>query len=108
MRSWNERAGPGEPETLSSAVPVFFTIWACSMSGIFYWDVARQAPRAAGSRPAEGQAIRDISANGSGQWLGGAYLVKAAPREYEREHRSRQVQPKWDMRGAAILSTQKP
>src|ERR1700724_389912 len=111
MRSWNERAGPGEPETLSSAAPVFFTIWACSMSGIFYWAVARQAPRAAGShrrRAKPYNIVRDISANGSGQWLRGAHLVKAAPREYEGEHHSRQVQPKWDMRGAAILSTQKP
>jgi hypothetical protein len=43
--------------------------------------------------------VRDVSTNGSGQWRGGAYIVKAAPREYEREHHSRQVQPKWDMRG---------
>jgi hypothetical protein len=52
--------------------------------------------------------VRDISTQRSGQWLGGAYIVKANPREYEREHHSRQVQPKWDMRGAVILSTQKP
>ncbi len=37
-----------------------------------------------------------------GQWLGGAYLVKAAPREYEGERHCRQVQRRRDMRGAAI------
>ncbi|MFZ0494599.1 MAG: hypothetical protein WBE80_03095 [Methylocella sp.] len=63
-------------------------------------------------QPVEGRtpyaSAGDISANGSGQWLGGAYLVKAAPREYEGERKCHKVQPKWDMRGAAILSTQKP
>jgi hypothetical protein len=69
----------------------------------------RQGRREAGRRRAKAyNIVGDISANGSGQWLGGAYLVKAAPREYEGERHCHQVQPKWDMRGAAILSTQKP
>jgi hypothetical protein len=58
----------------------------------------RRGPREADRRRAKPyNIVRDISANGSGQWLAGAYLVKAAPREYEGEHHSRQVQPKWDM-----------
>jgi len=69
----------------------------------------RRRPREADRRRAKPyNIVCDISTNGPGQWLGGAYLVKAAPREYEGERHCRQVQPKWDMRGAAILSTQKP
>jgi hypothetical protein len=68
----------------------------------------RRAPREADWRRAKPyNIVCDISTNGPGQWLGGAYLVKAAPREYEGERHCHQVQPKWDMRGAAILSTQK-
>jgi hypothetical protein len=79
------------------------------MSAIFCGPLRdkRQGRREAGRRRAKAyNIVRDISTNGSGKWLGGAYLVKAAPREYEGERHCRQVQPKWDMRGAAILSTQ--
>jgi hypothetical protein len=72
------------------------------MSAIFCGPLRdkRQGRREAGRRRAKAyNIVRDISTNGSGQWLGGAYLVKAAPREYEGERHCRQVQPKWDSEG---------
>jgi len=61
-------------------------------------DKHRDRGEAGRRRAKPNNIVRDVSTNGSGQWRGGAYIVKA-PREYEREHHSRQVQPKWDMRG---------
>jgi hypothetical protein len=59
------------------------------MSGVFYWRRCATSAEAAAKRTGGGPGrlikpyniVRDISTNGSGQWLGGAYLVKAAPRE---------------------------
>jgi hypothetical protein len=45
---------------------------------------------------------------GLGNGLAAPILSRPPPREYEGERDCHKVQPKWDMRGAAILFTQKP
>jgi hypothetical protein len=50
----------------------------------------RDKPEADRRRAKPYNIVRDISTNGSGQWRGGAYLVKAAPRDPKILNRRRE------------------
>ena len=55
--------------------------------------------------------VREISVHGPGQWLGGAYIVKANPREVFENVIviiCRNLPPQEDARRAAILPIERP